>query len=235
MLAPIFLETVRHLILLLTTFLITTSSYGQKDKFEPTIVILYPFEKVYSDEIRRELQEFKRKRETEFTEEQKEALMKDVGSAKNWRKIREAEIDFLGNQDFFTHLTFGCEIYLSFKLFEYNPDFLALPARDSCKGDLATLKTIAKKHNVDWVLNFPKIALEKKGDKKITTVTFQLYNVNADKVLFEKVYTGTNKNPGLEFTCENDEDSWRCTLNSLESVALFDILDEINRGKKYWR
>ena len=66
-------------------------------------------------------------------------------------------------------------------------------------------------------------------------MTFQLYNVNADKVMFHKEYTGINKNPGLEFTCEDNEDSWECTLNNLESVALFDILDEINRGKKYWR
>ena len=161
--------------------------------------------------------------------------MQDVGSAKNWRRIREAEIDFLKKQDFFTHLTFRSEIYLSFSLFEYNPDFLAFPARDSCDGDIKILKTIAKKYGVDWVLNFPRITLKKDGEKKITTVIFQLYNVNVGKILFQKEYTGTNKNPGSEFTCEDNEDSWECTLNSLESIALFDILDEINGGKKYWR
>jgi hypothetical protein len=214
--------------------LITTSVLGQRTKFRPTIVILYPYEKVTSEEIDKELEQFIV--EMEGTEEGKAAFLLDVKDGpENWKRIREMEFEFLNKQDFFTTLTFGCEIYISFKLFEYNPDFLVIPVRDSCDGNLKSLKKMADKYTVDWVLNFPKIKLEKEGAIKRTTVTFQLYSVLADKVVFQKDYTGINKNPGLEFTCENDEDSWHCTLNNLESVALFDILDEINKGKKYWR
>ena len=145
------------------------------------------------------------------------------------------ELELLSKRDFFTQLTFGCEIYISFKLFEYNEDFLSLPVRDTSNGDLKSLKRIADKYHVDWVLNFPKIRLETEGTLKRTTVIFQLYNVLANKVLFQKEYSGINKNPGLEFTCEDNEDSWDCTLNSIQSVALFDILDQIDRNKKYWR
>lgn len=220
-------------ILATTLIIFSISAFGQTDTFRPTIVILYPYEKIVSQEIDKELQKFKI--ETEIADDRKADWIKQAGDAKNWIKIKEAELEFLKKQDFFTKLTFVCEIYISFKLFEYNPNFLSLPVLDSCNGDNKALKAIAEKYKVDWVLNFPRIKLEKDGSQKKTTVTFQLYNVNADKVMFQKDYVGINKNPGLEFTCMDNEDSWECTLNNLESVALFDILDEINRGKKYWR
>ena len=224
----------RHVFGLVTLLFISTSAFGQKTNFRPTIVILYPHEKTTDNDIDKELEKYKV--QIEISDEKKAAFLLDVKDGpENWKKIGEAEFELLRKQDFFTTLTFGCEIYLSFRLFESYPDFLVLPISESCDGNLNGLKKIANKHKVDWVLNFPKIKLEKEETIKRTTVTFQLYNVLADKVIFQKDYIGINKNPGLEFTCENDEDSWRCTLSNLESVALFDILEQIDRNKKYWR
>jgi len=91
----------------------------------------------------------------ELSEEHNQIIRESNGDA--FKLKAEKEIIFLEKMDMGSQVSFGLNIYFSFKLFEYYENHIVYPAHEKIEPTKVGLREIAEKHNMNWILNIPKI------------------------------------------------------------------------------
>ena len=205
---------------------ISLSVYGQ-DNNSPTIVILNSQETIIPIELDSIAKSFVRKG---LSEEAKENIRKENGE---FKLKAEKEIEFLEETDITTNISYGLNYFLSFKFFEYFPNLLIYPAKETNQSDLESLKTISEKHDVNWIVNIKKVEFVIVDKKSCAKVKFQLYNQKTNQILLEKEIEVNDNNPGFEFACESG--TITCVINNSVSLMSSEIMSTMGKDKKYWR
>ena len=213
---------------LIIVFIVTfsLSIYGQK-KRSPTIVILNSQETIIPTELDSLAASFIMKG---LSKQEKKTIIEENGKFKLQSK---KEIEFLEEKDITTNISFGLNIFLSFRFFEYFPDLLIYPAKESNQSDVKSLHAISEKHNVNWIVNIKKITFAFNDKRYSARVEFQLYNQKTKQILLEKEIDVDDSNPGLEFACEAGTIS--CVINNSVSQMSSEIMHIMGKDRKYWR
>ena len=213
----------------LTLILITTLNCFSQEKRVPTVIVLSPQETIIDEELDSiaKLDEHKGK----MTDVQKQRIRELNGE--NFDLKSEKEILFLEKMDLGSDITFGLNFYLSFKLFEYNENHMVYPAHEKNDSTKEELKRISEKHDMNWILNIPKIQILTKDNEIIGVIQYQLYNQKKDTIVLDEVLIATDHNPGFTFACE--EGTINCVKNNITSGVSEKVLGFLNENKEYWR
>jgi hypothetical protein len=214
---------------LLILILITSLNLFSQENRVPSIVVLNPQETIYDkglDSIAK-LYEYKEKP----SDEQKQRIRESNGE--NFDLKSEKEILFMGKMDLGSQITFGLNFYLSYKLFEYNENNMVYPAHEINNSTKAELKKIAENHNMNWIVNIPKVEFQTNKNEMSGKIRYQLYNLKFDEIVLDQILTADDQNPGFEFACESG--TIDCVTNNLTSTISYKILGFLNKNRKYWR
>ena len=209
-----------RLLTLIISIFISMLAYGQT-VYKPTIVELDPYQKKYDTILLTEIDTFNKKYIT-VPEEDKEYFKSLKSEEKNIQKMKMAEWEFLKNMDYGSTFTLSLEIMLTYAVFGETEKGLVFPSHDTSNGHVNNLKTLAKKHEVLWVVNPLNLHTYVKDGKKYTSVRLQVYNAQKNKVVLDREYTGDTKNPGFELSCESG--TLECTISNVINPSLNDIL-----------
>lgn len=87
------------------------------------------------------------------------------------------------------------------------------------------LKRIADAEKMQYVLNFSRIDLFKKGGTSYAKISAQLYDNLSQTFLINSDFEGDWRNPGFEFACEDK--SIDCTINNAISTALNEVISQV--------
>ncbi len=205
------------LISLLYTGLVT---YAQK-KYKPVIVVLDACKIQYDTTLFEEIKNFTYR--VEYTEQEEKHILDSL--SKNERNIQVmdiAEFHYRKQMNYASSFTLSLYGMLTYIIFGKTENCILIPSHDKSGGTIEQLKTVAKKHNVQWVVNPVMLHSFKKDGNTYSTVRVQVYDMQKDKIALDKEYTGDTKSPGLEFSCESG--TIECTINNLIKLLLHDIL-----------
>jgi len=206
----------------LLTFLLFVGllTFGQK-KYKPTIVVLDPYQTQYDTTLFDEIKEFTYR--VEYTpQEEKHILDSLAKNEKNIQIMDIAEFHYRKQMDFASSFTLSLYGMLTYMVFGQTENCIVILSHDKSEGSIEKLKTIAKKHNVQWVINPVTLHTFKKDGNNYTTARIQVYDSNKNKIVLDKEYTGDTKNPGFELSC--DSGTLSCTINNIIDPSLHDIL-----------
>lgn len=205
------------LTLLLFVGLITL---GQK-KYKPTIVVLDPYQAQYDTTLLDKLKEFTYR--IEYTPQEEKYILDSLAKdEKNVQIMNIAEFHFRKKMDFASSFTLSLYGMLAYMVFGQTENCIVIASHDKSEGTIEKLKTVAKKHSVQWVVNPVTLHTFKKDGNLFTTVKIQVYDLNKNKIVLDKEYTGDTKNPGFELSCESG--TLECTINNVINPSLHDIL-----------
>jgi len=194
--------------------------FGQK-KYKPTIVVLDPYQTQYDTTLLDEIREFTYR--VEYTpQEEKHILDSLAKNEKNVEIMDRAEFNFRKQMDFASSFTLSLYGMLTYMAFGQTDNCIVIASHDKSEGTTEKLKAIAKKHNVQWVVNPATLQTFKKDGNTFSSVRIQVYDSKKNKIVLDKEYTGDTKNPGFELTCESGTLS--CTINNVINPSLHDIL-----------
>lgn len=132
----------------------------------------------------------------------------------NLKLILEKQMLMGKTLDFYSVINSVANDYLIYRLFQYHEmeNLLIYGIPEKSDGSLSSLKSIAAKENVQFVLNFPEVITTVENGEKVMYITAQLYDATTNEIVFEKTDSGMDGNPGLEFTCE--EGTLFCCINN---------------------
>jgi hypothetical protein len=215
-------------LLLIITLIYSINSLSQENRV-PSIIVLSPQETIIDKGLDSIAKMYKR--EQKLTEEHKQRVRESNGE--NFELKSEKEILFMEKMDLGSEITFGLNFYFSYKLFEYHENHMVYPAHEKNNSTKAELKKIAEKHNMNWIVNIPKVEFLTSDNGKSGKVRYQLYNLKFDEIVLDDVLTAGDQNPGFEFTCETG--TINCVTNNLTSVISYKVLGFLNKNRKYWR
>ena len=213
---------------LITLIILTISlSICGQDKNSPTIVILNSQETIIPTELDSIAKSFIKKGLPELTK-------KNIRDENGEFKLKaEKEIEFLEESDITTNISYGLNYFLSYKFFEYFPNLLIYPAKETNQSDLESLKAISEKHNVNWIVNIKKVEFIIVDEINWAKIIFQLYNQKTNQILLNKEIEVDDNNPGFEFACEGG--TITCVINNSISRMSSEIMSIMGKDKKYWR
>jgi hypothetical protein len=195
-------------------------TFGQK-KYKPTIVVLDPYEFTFDSTLLNEIQEFIY--QTDYSSDEKKHILDSLKKNEyNKRLMDVAEFHFREQMNFASYFTLSLYGMLTYMVFGQTENCIVIPSHDKSEGSSEKLKLVAKKYNVQWVINPVTLHSFKKDGNKYTTARIQVYDSNKNKIVLNKEYTGDTKNPGFELTC--DSGTLSCTINNLINPSLNDIL-----------
>jgi hypothetical protein len=195
-------------------------TFGQK-KYKPTIVVLDPYQPQYDTILFDEIKEFTY--QIQYSAEQETLILDSLNKKENNVRLMDvSEFHFRKQMDFASSFTLSLYVMLTYMVFGQTENCVVIPTHDKVDGTIGKLKTIAKKHNVQWVVNPLTLHTFKKDGNAYTSTRIQVYNLNKNKVVLEKEYTGDTKNPGFELSCKNG--TLNCTINNIINPCLHDIL-----------
>jgi hypothetical protein len=143
-------------------------------------------------------------------------------SVKNIQIMDIAEFHFKKQMNFASTFTLSLYSMLTYMVFGQTKNGIVIPSHVKSEGTAEKLKSIAKKHNVQWVVNPVTLHTILKNGHKITSSRVQVYDSNKNKIVLDKEYTGDSKNPGFELSCESG--TLNCTVNNVINPSLHDIL-----------
>jgi hypothetical protein len=211
------------------TFIFTVSfaTFGQT--YEPEILILSPnefkFEKSFETELKTKNKEIsnrpKNSKQADFTKSEEFKKQPE-----NVQRITLSEITFLKNLDFSKQASFIAQQYLSYRFFERFNNLLILPSNEKSDGSMADLKRIADTEKMQYILNFSRIDLFKKGGISYAKFSIQLYDNASTTFVINSDFEGDWRNPGFEFACADK--SLDCTVNNALSKALNEVIYQIS-------
>lgn len=210
------------------TFILTISfvSFGQA--YEPEILILSPneltFEKSFEKELKTKNKELSNK---PINSEQADFTKSDEfkKQPENIQKITLSEIRFLKTLDFSKQTSFIAQQYLLYRFYERFTNLLILLSDKKSSGGIIELRKIADAEKMQYVLNFSRIDIFKKGGTSYAKISAQLYDNLSQTFLINSDFEGDWRNPGFEFTCEDK--SVDCTINNAISKALNEVISQV--------
>ena len=193
---------------------------GQK-KYKPTIVVLEPYQTQYDTTMFDEIKGFTYREE--YTPKEEKHVLDSLGKNKKNIKIMDiAEFHYRKQMDFASSFTLSFYGMLTYMVFGQTENCIVIPSHDKSEGNIEKLKTVAKNHNVQWVVNPVTLHTFKKDGNKYTIARIQVYDSNKNKIVLDKEYTGDTKNPGFELSC--DSGTLSCTISNIIDPSLHDIL-----------
>lgn len=199
--------------LTITILFFSIKTFGQK--YEPTILILYPNETLIDKKLEGELQDFNKnmkKSKNEMDKQHKELLEEVEEEAENIRFMVNKKIEFENEFDLYSLIPAISESMLQYRFSQRFKDLKIYAIREKSNGSIEELSVIAEKHKMQYVLNFPKVNSFKKINGKFSTIRIQLYDNAIKKIVIDKEFTGNDVNNGFENTC--DEGSLFCTFSN---------------------
>jgi hypothetical protein len=207
-------------ILITLLFFVGLTTFGQK-KYKPTIVVLDPYQTRYDTTLFDKIKEFTYR--VEYTpQEEKDILDSLAKNEKNAQLMDVAEFHFRKQMDFASSFTLSLYGMLTYMVFGQTENCIVIASHDKSEGTIEKLKTVAKNHNVQWVVNPVTLQTFIKDGNIFTTARIQVYNSNKNKIVLDKEYTGDTKNPGFELSCKDG--TLDCTINNVINPSLHDIL-----------
>jgi hypothetical protein len=216
----------KHIALTLFISLSTLISKAQA-VFEPSVVILYPQAVIANDTINREHDVYIK--ELEITEALRKSYVKE-GLAKNWKIIREKELEFIKKQDFATLLTLTLSRELTYKELEHHENPLIFPVKEPLTNKLL-YKSIAQKYHVTWVINILKVELSTIKKVKKMKLTLQTYNVIASRVMSDATFNADNTT--TPDSCEAG--GWLCLVENIKAAVAKDLEDKIEKSSHMYK
>ncbi|MBO6621698.1 MAG: hypothetical protein JJ892_00250 [Balneola sp.] len=212
--------------ILLTIALWTVFTFNANSQiYEPTILILSPNKTTADKKLKKEIEEFNsliKENQKQTEQELKQALKEMEDRPENIKMMYQKQIEFSKEMDFYSMIPSVAEGYLQYRFFERFENLLIYAIEEKSNGNIEQLNTIADKHNMQYIVNFPQVHSFIENNSKKTTIRVQLFDNNQQKFLLDKEFTGHDRNPGFEFTCSDS--SLSCTINNSLSQALGEII-----------
>lgn len=215
-------------ILLFIYFLVSISSFSQV-KFVPTVVVLYPNEIIEDSVSIKELNYYRQ--DVSVTEEFKKKFLHE-GLTANWKIIRERELSFMSNQNFYTAMVLSITHELVYREIENRSSLIIYPLKQPVGNSLFAYKKLADQHKVSWIVNMVRTDATSIGDKRILNIKIHLYNVVTNRLFIEKEYMVNSTMITLSEECS---DIWLCMFNSIQGTIVFDLSDKIEKNIRYER
>ncbi len=215
--------TMKGVTTIIFTLFISLASFGQT--YEPEILVLSPnelkVEKSLETEVRTKNKELSNRPKNS---EQADYLKSDEfkRQPENIQRITLSEIRFLETIDFAKQTSLIAQQYLSYRFYERFTNLLILLSDKKSNGSMTDLKKIADVDKMQYVLNFSRIELFKKGGVSYARLSVQLYDNVSQTFLINSEYEGDWTNPGFEFACSDR--SINCTINNALSKALGNVI-----------
>jgi hypothetical protein len=205
------------------------NSINEVDNFDPTILILYPYQTQTGMSLLTEINE-----ETKYLEQNKETSIKesqeDIESSKerdeNIRIMLEKKLEFVKKKDFYSILPEAMEGYLQYFLFERFNNLLIYAVNQKSSSHIDSLSKIANEHKIQYLINFPTVNIYEKNGVIFSEINIQLFDNINKSIVLDKRYTGDFQNHGFEFTCQDS--SIVCTFKNVISQSLRDIFSIIS-------
>jgi hypothetical protein len=214
---------IQNMLLSILGIFLTTTVFSQVN-FEPTILILTPYSTSADIEFKKVIKNYNKKikqNQKNTAKKIEKALAEIESGAENIGTMYQKKIEFSQNMDIYSSISSIAEEYLQYRFYEKFTNLLIYAINEKSEGNIDTLSTLAQNHQMQYVLNFPKVNSFIENGIKKSTITVQLYDNLQRQILFEKEYTGDNQNPGFEFSCEDN--SLQCTFNNALSIALSEV------------
>jgi hypothetical protein len=190
----------RKSIVLAIAFLALNLS-GKSQSFEPTILVLSPHKISADKKMKKEVDDFhstSKKKILQNLNELEEYRESFLDEPENMRIILEKQIEFFKNYNSISAIT---ESYLQYRFFERFENLLIYATSEQSDGKLASLGSLADKHKMQYLINFPNVHTYIRNGRKETSLTVQLYDHVHKKIVMERIYKGGDNNPGFEFSC----------------------------------
>lgn len=195
-------------------------SVGQK-KYKPTILVLDPYQTTYDSTLLTEILEYTYR--LDFTPEEEKHILDSLNDNEpNIRIMDVAEFHYRKQRDFASSFTLSLYGMLTYMVFGQTENCIVIPSHEKSNGSTETLKSLAKKHNVQWVVNPVSFSTYIDNGDKFSKARIQVYNYQKNKIVLDKEYTGGTKSPGFELSC--DTGTLGCTINNVINPSLHDIL-----------
>lgn len=209
--------------------MVATARSQAPSKFIPSVVALYPTVTVSDSIAAVELLAFVK--QDAITEEFRREYVRD-GLPPNWKLIREKELPFIENQDFYSTLELAITRELTYREMENRVNLLIYPSTDKSVSDLQAFKQIADSHKVSWVLSITRVETAVKADVRKLAVTVQLYNVITHRVYLSQSYTQTTETLADAAACES---VWLCLADMIKDSVVTDVADRIEKNIRHFR
>jgi hypothetical protein len=196
--------------------------------FEPKILILSPSQTVVSPLLEKEVraQNDSLTKMANLYKTNLEAIKaQSEGKAPNIMLMFKNSIPYVTSINFFKNISFLADNYLVYRFYERFPNVLILLKDTSMSVQLTDMQLLAKQQQIPYIISFPKVELVMENGQRSAKIRMLLYEQTSNSFLIDKDYTGDERNPGFEFTCEDG--TINCTINNALSQALPDVLKQI--------
>jgi ribosomal protein L7Ae-like RNA K-turn-binding protein len=211
---------IRYFFLCLLSFATSIACFSQA-KFNPTGIVLCPFEKIVAKDLQDSINTYQSA--TEITEDIRKQFI-PPGLQMNWKLVREKELAIMANQNYFSLLSLSLEREINYKLVENYTNSLIVVAKDSSKTDLVTYKKLIEQHKVDWIVNPSSIKISQAAGKIKMEVKFQAYYHPLGYILLNTAFAIT------EADAKDCNDSkLTCLLNAAAAKMASLTVDKIER------
>lgn len=209
--------------LLLTLFFFCFKTFGQK--YDPSILILYPYETEIDKKFEKEVSDFNtriKNAQKEMNEQHDKLLEESKDKKENIVIMTQKKIAFEKDFDFYSIIPSISESMLQYRIFQSYKNLLIYAVKEKSNGTTDELSMLADKNNMQYIVNFPKVNTFKNIKGKNSTIRIQLYDNALKKIVIDKEFTGDDVNNGFENTC--DEGSIFCTFTNALAPGLDEIL-----------
>lgn len=209
--------------LLLTLVFFCLNTFGQK--FDPSILILYPNETVIDKKFEKEVSDFDKRiknAQKEMNEQHDKLLEESKDREENIIIMTQKKIAFEKDFDIYSLIPSISESMLQYRIFPRFKNLLIYAVKEKSNGTTEEFSMLADKNNMQYIVNFPKVNTFKNIKGKNSTIRIQLYDHALKKIVIDKEFTGNDVNNGFENTC--DEGSIFCTFTNALAPGLDEIL-----------
>jgi hypothetical protein len=230
------MNTLTHIILryfLILVAFIATNTTILANKFEPSVVILTPYEVNVDEALKEEIAEENLKIDSlraDGIAALKQQLIDSSEETENIKLMNKKQIEFQQKSDFIGFLSTMYVGYLQYALYESFPNLLVYASDLQSEGELSKLKEIADSLQVQYIVNFSSINIYKDGMTTVSKIRVQLYDNKQNTIILNNEYYGNSENPGFEFACT--EGSITCTFSNISNYALKHIINLIFANNK---
>jgi|GEM_PF-5332653 len=169
--------------------------------------------------------------EEEVNQELARLITQDGGDLA--RKMNEIHVEFRKHTNISSSFTFSLYGWLTYKLSGIFDDAITYPIKEETQPTSSDYVAIAKKYNVNWIINLKKIEILSKSDGLQGFVSFELWNLNTNQVILETQLEIEDTNHGFELSC--DQGSVSCIMNNGASYITQEVLRSMFSAEKYWR
>ena len=192
----------------------------------PLVVILSPFahtfDKVPGKALEKNVTDYRKKLDlVEANAYLKSEEFKE--RAENIQTTQRSEIAYLAVLDETKIVSYLTEQHLAYLLLEKMKTAVVELKDLTSTGELRDLMRIAQDESASFIINISRFDLSREEGKNYADITVQLLDKNSNSILLDETFTGDDKNPGFEYTCEDG--SVNCCINN----ALSQIVTKVGR------